>query len=70
MGRTSHENAPSRDIDLLMYGGMIADQRNLRLPIPGCLRAFTLIPLAEIAPDYIHPARKRPLVAGQLDSPR
>jgi len=73
MGRTSLEkNAPRPiDIDLLMYDDMIADESDLRLPHPGMLeRAFTLIPLAEIAPDYIHPTAKKALgeLAGQLDS--
>lgn len=44
------------DIDLLLYGDDVIDTPALRLPHPGIpLRRFTLVPLAEIAPDLRHP---------------
>src|SRR5687768_654753 len=45
------------DLDLLLYGDQIIDEPGLRVPHP-CMteRSFVLIPLAEIAPDVIHPA--------------
>jgi 2-amino-4-hydroxy-6-hydroxymethyldihydropteridine diphosphokinase len=44
------------DIDILFYENIIIDQGGLTLPHPRMhLRKFTLLPLAEIAPNYIHP---------------
>jgi 2-amino-4-hydroxy-6-hydroxymethyldihydropteridine diphosphokinase len=45
------------DLDLLFYDGEIIDEPGLQIPHPAlCDRAFVLIPLTEIAPDFIHPA--------------
>lgn len=44
------------DIDLLFYGDKIINEDDLRLPHPHLTqRLFVLEPLAEIAPDLIHP---------------
>ena len=44
------------DIDILYYNNEIIDTETLQIPHPYLhLRNFTLIPLVEIAPDYIHP---------------
>jgi len=44
------------DLDLLLYGDRILTTPALQLPHPRMAeRAFVLIPLAEIAPDLIHP---------------
>ena len=44
------------DLDLLLYGDRVVDEAGLRVPHPLLHeRAFVLIPLAEIAPDLIHP---------------
>ena len=44
------------DLDLLLYGDSILDTENLQLPHPRMAeRSFVLLPLAEIAPDRIHP---------------
>ncbi len=44
------------DIDILLYGSEIIDQPELKVPHPYLQeRRFTLAPLAELAPDYIHP---------------
>lgn len=44
------------DIDLLFYGNSKLDHPNLTLPHPSMgNRRFVLFPLAEIAPDLIHP---------------
>ncbi len=50
-------NAPRvLDIDLLFYGSGIIEENGLRVPHPRLhLRRFVLIPLAEIAPGWIHP---------------
>lgn len=58
MGRTFAErNAPRPiDIDLLFYDDLIIKESDIWIPHPRMQeRAFTLIPLAEIAPDYVHP---------------
>lgn len=44
------------DIDLLLYGDLVDPGPPLRLPRPDILEhSFVLRPLAEIAPDLIHP---------------
>jgi 2-amino-4-hydroxy-6-hydroxymethyldihydropteridine diphosphokinase len=41
------------DIDILAYDDVLMDEENLTLPHPRLLeRAFVLVPLAEIAPDW------------------
>lgn len=48
------------DIDILYYDQLEISQSNLTIPhplIPN--RRFTLVPLVEIAPDYIHPVLKK-----------
>jgi 2-amino-4-hydroxy-6-hydroxymethyldihydropteridine diphosphokinase len=44
------------DLDVLFYGDEVIDEGDLRIPHPMlCQRAFVLIPLAEIAPQLVHP---------------
>lgn len=44
------------DIDLLFYGNLIINKDNLVVPHPRIQeRRFVLVPLCEIAPDFIHP---------------
>ena len=44
------------DIDILDFGGTISHSERLTLPHPRLhLRKFALLPLADVAPDYIHP---------------
>lgn len=44
------------DIDILYYNDEIITSENLIVPHPGIpVRAFTLVPLVEIAPDFVHP---------------
>jgi GTP cyclohydrolase-4 len=58
MGRqAAFRNAPRPiDIDILLYDELILENLDLQIPHP-CLpeRAFVLVPLAEIAPDLVHP---------------
>jgi 2-amino-4-hydroxy-6-hydroxymethyldihydropteridine diphosphokinase len=53
----SFPNAPRIiDIDILFYDNKIMETQNLAIPHPRMHdRAFVLIPLAEIAPDLVHP---------------
>jgi len=58
MGRVpSFPNAPRIiDIDILFYEDKIIDTQDFTIPHPRLHdRAFVLIPLAEIAPDLVHP---------------
>src|SRR5690606_22413976 len=58
LGRVrSFPNAPrSIDIDLLSWGGVAVDSPTLTLPHPRLhQRAFVLVPLAEVAPEWRHP---------------
>ena len=44
------------DLDLLLYGDVVLNTPNLTIPHPRMTeRAFVLVPLAEIAPDWIEP---------------
>lgn len=44
------------DLDLLLYGERVIEREGLRVPHPRMTeRAFVLIPLAEIAPRWVHP---------------
>lgn len=44
------------DVDIILYGDLVLETPILTIPHREMARrAFVLIPLAEIAPDYIHP---------------
>ena len=50
------------DIDILIYDNIIYDSEELQIPHKELhKRNFVLIPLNEIAPDFIHPVLKKPL---------
>ncbi|MEY2633139.1 MAG: hypothetical protein RIR00_1793 [Pseudomonadota bacterium] len=57
--RGAERNGPrTLDLDLLLYGDTVLDSPALTLPHPRLhLRAFVLVPLAEIAPDLALPGR-------------
>ena len=58
IGRVREEKWGPRliDIDILFYGDALIDEPELQVPHPELhKRRFTLAPLAEIAPDFIHP---------------
>lgn len=45
------------DLDVLLYDDLVMQNEQLILPHPGMSsRAFVLVPLAEIAPDLLHPS--------------
>jgi len=48
------------DLDILFYDDLVLDSPDLTIPHPRLSeRAFVLIPLAEVAPDLIHPVTKK-----------
>jgi len=64
-GRTNKGKLQPRtlDLDLLLYGDLVIDTPNLTIPHPRMLeRAFVLVPLAEIAPEWIEPQSNTKIV--------
>jgi 2-amino-4-hydroxy-6-hydroxymethyldihydropteridine diphosphokinase len=58
LGRTAGLRFGPRliDLDLLFYDALVLETPELTLPHPRLAeRAFVLVPLAEIAPDLLHP---------------
>ena len=44
------------DLDILLYGDLVCDEPGLKLPRPDLVRrAYMLGPMAELAPDCVHP---------------
>jgi 2-amino-4-hydroxy-6-hydroxymethyldihydropteridine diphosphokinase len=61
-GRTRPHPGAARtlDLDLILYGDQIIEDRDLTVPHPRFReRRFVVEPLAEIAPDWIDPVTKR-----------
>ncbi len=66
MGRERGERNAARivDLDLLAYDDLVMDSERLTLPHPRLTeRAFVLLPLRDIAPDWVHPVTKQSLAA-------
>ena len=56
-----HEGYVSRpmDLDILYYGNKVIDTQLVTAPHPRLQqRRFTLLPLCDIAPDFVHPVLK------------
>jgi 2-amino-4-hydroxy-6-hydroxymethyldihydropteridine diphosphokinase len=52
------------DLDLLFYEDLVFQSPELALPHPRLHeRAFVLVPLADIAPDFVHPVLKQTISA-------
>lgn len=51
------------DLDILFYGNRIIQTPCLQVPHPRLTeRAFVLVPLAEIAPEFVHPQNKQTVI--------
>lgn len=62
LGRERFEHWGSRviDIDILFYDDLVLQTQRLTIPHPHLhSRRFTLAPLAEIAPDLVHPVKTK-----------
>jgi 2-amino-4-hydroxy-6-hydroxymethyldihydropteridine diphosphokinase len=60
LGRVRHEKWAERliDIDILFYGNEVVEEKELKIPHPHIHeRRFTLEPLVEIMPQYLHPVK-------------
>lgn len=58
MGRVRRKRWDSRtiDLDVLLFGAEIIDEKNLKVPHPLMhLRRFVLVPMVQLEPDLIHP---------------
>ena len=67
MGRLRMKDKGPRsiDIDILLFGDRVVDERGLKIPHPAMQeRRFVLEPLAEIAPQVLHPHLRK--TASQL----
>ena len=50
----------SMDLDVLLYGDLVCQEPHLKLPRPDLLkRAYMLGPLADLAPELVHPTERR-----------
>ena len=81
--RGVRDAARTLDLDIIDIDGQVRDAPDPVLPHPrACRRAFVLLPLQEVAPDWIEPRLRRPVAAlladlqdgcgsgfGQLDWP-
>ena len=55
--------ARTLDVDLLLYNDLVRDERPVRVPRGDVLQySFVLRPLAEIAPDHVHPVTGKTLL--------
>ncbi len=62
LGRTRDKKWEARiiDIDILFFNSEIFKSSNLQIPHPHLHeRRFALVPLAEIAPEFVHPVLKK-----------
>ena len=58
--RLRHWGERNIDLDLLLYEDVVMDTEELKLPHPDMQnRDFVLLPLAEIAPEIIHPTLQK-----------
>src|SRR5690242_12841955 len=65
LGRQRQQKWDSRpiDLDLLLFGDRVLNDPDLKLPHPRMHeRRFVLQPLAELAPDVIHPSLGKRMV--------
>lgn len=65
MGRVRHEKWEARkiDIDILLFNDEVIDEEDLSIPHPHMKnRRFVLKPLADIAPNVVHPVYNKTII--------
>ena len=65
MGRVRHEKWEARkiDIDILLFNDEVIDEEDLSIPHPHMKnRRFVLKPLADIAPNVVHPVYNKTIM--------
>ena len=70
LGRERNKQAVTADIDIVMVNSDVLSYEGREIPDPDILRhAHIARPLADIAPNLVHPLAEQPLsaIAGQLD---
>jgi len=71
--RTGNKNAPRTiDIDIMLFNHEVFTLGQRHIPDPEVReRPFVAVPLAEIAPDHVHPETGEPLaeIAARFDAP-
>ncbi len=66
MGRVRKKRWESRiiDLDILLYGHHVIDEKNLTIPHPLMhIRRFVLMPMVQLDPDLVHPILRRTMSA-------
>ncbi len=61
LGRTPGRRWGPRviDLDIIFYGESVIEEEGLKVPHPlAHKRAFVMVPLAEIAPEFTHPVKR------------
>ena len=62
--RTFPDAPRTLDLDIVFFGNMVIREENLIIPHPRIAeRRFVLTPLAQIAPEFIHPVLKKTVQA-------
>ena len=67
-----HYGDRTLDIDIIFYGNEIVNDENLTIPHKFFhQRAFTLVPMLELAPDFVHPTLKNTVMQlhDELENP-
>jgi 2-amino-4-hydroxy-6-hydroxymethyldihydropteridine diphosphokinase len=61
--RTARWGPRTIDLDLLLYGHLVVDEKDLQVPHPELTRrSFVLVPLVELDPLLIHPVTGETLI--------
>lgn len=72
--KESFRNAPRPiDIDILFFGDRIISLKEITIPHTGIVeRGFVLIPLTEIAPEFVHPQNGKTVrdLLSELEDPK